>query len=39
MKALMDTKCSFMASYVQKQNEGIDGYKVVLHGILRTEEV
>jgi hypothetical protein len=30
----MDIKWSLIASNVQKQKEGIDGYKVVLHGIL-----
>jgi hypothetical protein len=38
MKALME-KWYFMASYVQKQYEGVDGYKVVPYGILRTEAV
>jgi hypothetical protein len=36
MKASME-KWFFMASNVHKQYEGIDGYKVLLHGILRTE--
>jgi hypothetical protein len=33
----MDIKWSLMASYVQKQNKDIDGYKVVPYGIQRTE--
>jgi hypothetical protein len=37
MKALMDIKLSLMASYVQKQFESIDGYKVVPYSFQRTE--